>query len=154
LQREGRPDDLQAALQWDAAVREMKQDLARLGVPTDEESRMLWLARAEASREPFGFFALANTLSGTLACRLILAAGVILINRPLRAAQTSVMFAGALWIITAFTLLLTKSRTAWVGLAAGLTALAGVLNRGGSKRPRVFLWGGAVAGVLVLLGIV
>lgn len=52
-----------------------EQELAREGVPLNEPDFTLFEKRLRDSREPFGFFALANTLGGFLAAGLMLILG-------------------------------------------------------------------------------
>ena len=101
------------------------------------EQRAALRQRVVASTEPLGFFALANTLGGVLACGLAFAATAA--ARPL--VRWPLLIAGG-WC-----LLLAKSRSAAAGLIAGVAAGA-VATR---FRPPAWLVA-AVAGVGVLAG--
>lgn len=118
-----------------STIRRIQSELAASGIPLDGPARILWEHRLRNSREPYGFFALANSLGGLLAP--ILLTGFALwpaaIRRyrsdtqpivSLRAILPLVLF-GLLLLLVAYCLLLTKSRTAWVGLAAGGLVLVG-----------------------------
>jgi hypothetical protein len=80
---------------------------------------MLWESRLRASSEPFGLFALANSFAGLLIVGLMLAVGLgVLVWRfgggPLRVAPPC-----AVVILILYCVVLTKSRTAWCGVAVG-----------------------------------
>lgn len=127
-------------------------------IPLREPQRGLFERRLRDSSEPLGFFALANSFAGILAVvTVLLAAGLLqqfLANIPARPRndlsktpdaraspnstrtqtwlkENSVQL-GCL-VVATFTLLLTKSRTAFVGAAAGLV-LAVLLSLAGLKR--------------------
>ena len=113
-----RPTDANQAFARQARIRELEARFAAQGIPLEGTSRMLWENRLVASSEPFGLFALANTLSGLLVAWGTVAAGVL--ARRLRSGQRLVGWIGpglAVAVI-GFCLLLTKSRTAWAGLIA------------------------------------
>lgn len=99
----------------------LKRELAAAGIPTDGSSRWLFADRLRESREPFGFFALANTLGGHLAAVFVLGCGLLATARPIR--QVVVPF-GLLLLPIGYTLWLTQSRTAIVGAVAGCAILA------------------------------
>lgn len=101
--------------------RELQLELIRQGIPLDGRARFLWEQRLRSSTEPFGLFALANTLAGFLVAWLIVLLGVQW-PRPNRLRSHVVWWLAIL--LTAFCLVLTKSRTAWVGLAVGLCVLS------------------------------
>ncbi len=104
-----------------------EQELAREGVPLTEPEFTLFEKRLRDSREPFGFFALTNTLGGFLAAGLVLLFGNR-ISHPVagqRRPFTAVEIVAAVFLGTC--LLLTKSRTAW--LAVGLCAAAVAVRR-------------------------
>lgn len=98
-------------------AREIQLEFERQGIPSDPESLALWEQRLQSSSEPFGLFALANTFAGLLAVSLI-----ILLGNALRTRGSPVFW--SVWLpaiaIVGFCLVLTKSRTAWVGLVVGL----------------------------------
>ena len=96
-----------------AAVRD---ELATFGAPIDETARIRWENRLRHSTEPFATFALANTLAGLLAMALPLL--LMRMATPRRSWRTFVVAAAMLLVL--YCLILTKSRTAWVGLAAGM----------------------------------
>jgi hypothetical protein len=110
--------DLESAGGDTAALR---RELAAAGIPTDGSSRWLFADRLRESREPFGFFALANTLGGHLAAVFVLGCGLLATARPIR--RVVVPF-GLLLLPIGYTLWLTQSRTAIVGAVAGCAILA------------------------------
>ncbi len=100
----------------------VRQELAKAQIPLDGPAITLFEKRLRDSREPLGLFALANTLGGVLAVCVILAVSVV------ASAQRSSKFSFSRhllpWLLIVLALgwclLLTKSRTAWIGLATGL----------------------------------
>ena len=118
LARAGRPNDPRAALEWDRAVQQVRAEFVRLNIPIDESARMLWEQRLYSS-EPIGMFALANTLAGVLVCMSILWLGM-LVGAGRAGPAWSLALGVILWALILYCLLLTKSRTAFVGLAVGL----------------------------------
>lgn len=91
---------------------ELQTELARQGVPADEHSLQMWKQRVADSREPIGFFGLANSLAGVLMVMLLLTAGLT--------ARREALWPWFSMALIAFCLMLTKSRTAWVGTFAGV----------------------------------
>jgi hypothetical protein len=116
----GRPADLVAAAEWEHNLAAVRNEFAQLNIPGDEGARMLWEQRL-FSVEPFGLFALANTLAGILVVALIVWLGA-LIDSARRV--TRIVSGSGIPIVLGivYCLLLTKSRTAVVGLAAGGSA--------------------------------
>jgi len=109
---------------------DVRRELSDFGIPSDAAARRQWENRIKFSSEPFGTFGLANTFGGLLA-----AAIPILLSRlggvrgwKLAAFATAV-------VVVLYCLLLTKSRTAWVGLSVGgAAALALHFARGRLER--------------------
>ena len=103
----------------------LQRELAEMGVPQNAVSRSLWENRLR-STEPFATFALANTLAGFLVAWLFAAAGFLTFQTRLANFRASATWrdAGKLLclLLIGFCLVLTKSRTAWVGFVAGLCA--------------------------------
>ena len=144
---------------------EIETTLFQLGVPEEGPGRKLWEARLLSSSEPVGLFALANTLAGLLLVGVLLwglwflppnrrvEPDPVLDTTPFRARRHATAFALGL---VGFCLLLTKSRTAWVGTlaAASLLALLSQLQlRGWLTGPnrRWLMGGGAAITALVAL---
>ncbi|MCH7987698.1 MAG: O-antigen ligase family protein [Planctomycetes bacterium] len=131
-------------------IQELRRDLRSL--PQEEPARSLFLTRLRFSREPFGLFALANSFAGLLLPAFFLAVGLVMGVR--RTNSPRVFFVTVVMIVLpiAFCLLLTKSRTAWVGLAAGLLTWGLLrLQRGESPTlKRKFVWGLSI--ILIVVG--
>ncbi|MFN0050600.1 MAG: hypothetical protein ACKV0T_00325, partial [Planctomycetales bacterium] len=77
LQKQGRPGDPRAARAWEEATRRLQIQFVQMRIPTDESSRMLWNQRLQASSEPLGPFALANTFAGLLLVAQLLWLGAL-----------------------------------------------------------------------------
>ncbi|MEM7813014.1 MAG: O-antigen ligase family protein [Planctomycetota bacterium] len=135
------------------ALSAARRELVGMGAPEDPVMRRSWESRLLASREPFGFFALANTLGGQLAVASFAAAGFVSAwwKRDRRAAA---VIAAAAVAVIALCLLLTKSRTAYAGVAAGCGVVAVSVAGGRLGRGRLLAAGGlAAAGFGLLLGV-
>lgn len=133
----------------------LRRELAAAGIPIEGSSRWLFADRLRESREPFGFFALANTLGGHLAAVFVLGCGLLATARPIR--RVAVPF-GLLLVPIGYTLWLTQSRTAIVGAVAGCAILAArlVIERwngasSSASTGRVWLRWGAVAAVAAMV---
>ncbi|HUG90509.1 MAG TPA: O-antigen ligase family protein [Planctomycetaceae bacterium] len=102
---------------------ELQQQLAAMNVPPDEQGRRRFEDRLYAT-EPFGLFALANTFATVLLAWLVVGAALAawLWRRPDAPRPAAVLT--LLLLPPAYCLLLTKSRTAWAGLAAAGVAWA------------------------------
>jgi hypothetical protein len=126
-------------------ARQVTAEFSQLGIPLEGPSRVLWENRALHSTEPLGTFALANTLAG------ILAVGLILAVARWRAAGTglSAKFAFAISVaLISYCLVLTKSRSAWLGAASGLLLLA--LQHQSGRNFRLLLRGGLAAAIVIV----
>jgi tetratricopeptide (TPR) repeat protein len=151
LEQEGRPSDPAGALAWDRKQQRLRAEFVRQQIPMDGPARQQWNQRLFASTEPLGLFALTNTLAGILVVALLLWLGSLaeLFRRGASRAQTiPAMAAGT---ILAYCLLLTKGRTAYVGLAVGLAAAALGLRGRRLLPDRFWRWGAAAALVMVVL---
>ena len=114
-------DRLRAASGSEAEA--IKRKLAADGIPTEGPGLTLYEKRLRDSREPQGLFGLTNTFGGCLAVWLVLTLGAILVARQ----------RGHGWIlliplmvsagVIVWCLLLTKSRTAWIGTVCGVMVL-------------------------------
>ncbi|QDV49325.1 O-antigen ligase family protein [Gimesia fumaroli] len=160
--------------QYDAAASpaeraRFQQQLLAMGAPTDSLSgsgQQLFEQRLLNSSEPLGMFALANTFAGLLAVGFLIAFAQtihILFSKTANAASKSDRFKS--WILMLPTLLigyclvLTKSRTAWVGVMGGLVCfilLKLIQKRQGTNEQRAiwkkqaFKWG--ISGAIVVVG--
>ncbi|MFN0052757.1 MAG: O-antigen ligase family protein [Planctomycetales bacterium] len=148
LQKQGRPGDPRAALAWEEATRRLQIQFVQMRIPTDESSRMLWNQRLQASSEPLGPFALANTFAGLLLVAQMLWLGA-LVSFPRTGRWTSqqTLILANLAIVT-LTLVLTKSRTAYVGSLLGVAVtLIGQRSMAGEPAKAWRRWGVALAGL-------
>ncbi|MFH5806540.1 O-antigen ligase family protein [Alienimonas sp. DA493] len=134
----------------DAAIRDAaRARLAAMGVPEEPAARKRWEDRLLGSREPFGPFSLANTLAG------VLLAAALLLPALLRRDRTTLVVAGLAAALLIGVLLLTKSRTGYVGFAAGALTWA-VLRWGrgpGRSLGKRTLLGAAIAGGLLCVAV-
>jgi hypothetical protein len=150
LERQGRPADPRAGAEWERDLQRVRAELVRMNVPLEDSARQLFEQRLQSS-EPIGMFALANTLAGVLACTAIVwlawqaTAG--------HGAWWQRAVAGALGILLLYCLLLTKSRTAFVGLIAGMVAgtMRTTLWRSADRRRLRWL---AAGGILAAVGLI
>jgi tetratricopeptide (TPR) repeat protein len=131
--------------------------LREAGVPNDPAARRQFEDRLLGSKEPLATFALTNSLAGSLVAPLVvlIAAGGAAASggRPRRYLRMSLTVLLSALVLTA--LLLTKSRTAFVGLLAGLGVAALRAVRVVPIRWLLAAGAGvvAVAGILVALGL-
>lgn len=146
-------------------LQSLRAEMSRQGIPVEPAARQSLEQRLKASREPFGLFALANTFAGLLAVMSLVLLGTLsgfsLRNAALGAPLGLRLATMGLLFVIAFCLLLTKSRTAWAGLSAGIGwwALRLIAARWqqssesstGSRRSRG-VWG--ILGGVILVGIV
>lgn len=138
-----------------AVLRDMGEPNVEPGTPEFERIRN----RLVESKEPFSTFALANSLAGYLVGPLVLGAAVLLIglgkredateagSRPVTA--TAPILAAVPWLLMLVMLLLTKSRSAWLGFGIGVLIVAATL---GPRLGRRLVFRGVV-GLVVVGGI-
>jgi len=154
LEQRGRPANPRAAAEWDIEQRQLQGEFLQMGIPAEAGARFLWEQRLKASREPLGMFALANTLAGVLLCVVVVwLAAMIARGRGglIRLRWRQIAGWGAL-LLVAFCLLLTKSRTAYVGLLAGLLAWGAALMWSRTLQPRKLIIGGLAILMMAVLG--
>ncbi len=92
----------------------LRAEMARQQIPIEKRARQSLEFRLKASSEPLGLFALTNSFAGLLIVMWLVAVGLMGGGRSSRIALAS------LAAMIAFCILLTKSRTAMVGLFAGI----------------------------------
>lgn len=121
-----------------AAVARIRREFAQRQIPLAGPERRQFEQRLLNSTEPFGPFALANTLAG------VLAVGVVLIAASLVAGwssgenrRSSLVVPALLFAVVVWCLILTKSRTAWVGAALGLTLVVLLRPRSDTTTHRI-----------------
>jgi tetratricopeptide (TPR) repeat protein len=130
---------------------ELAERLGPLADTGDPIAAYVLRQRLTASTEPIGRFALANTLGGLLAAGLVLLSGALVNTLRQEHALRKTACPGVAGFVTGWCLLLTKSRTAWVGLLVG-TAVWAVLTFGRRllHRRTAVMGGSLLAAVIVL----
>ncbi len=129
-------------------IAEIVNEFLAQRIPLEGPQVGLFERRLE-SKEPIGFFVLANSLGGMLGTALLLGSGALIASSHQRR-RAAVIATGLL--VVAGCLLLTKSRTAWCGTAAGGAVLAWwVLRKRSAISNRFLIAGGAVLLAAVLL---
>lgn len=131
----------------------VEQQMQQMGLPLDPEQQKLLRQRVVDSTEPFGFFGLANTFAGVLMLSVLIGLMQLLTewkSQPQRIVLM-IMLAFQLWV-----LLLTKSRSAWLGLLCGLflMSLCWLKMQSGAKS-KLAVRGllGGIAGLIVVGGL-
>lgn len=105
-------------------IARIQQEFARKEIPLAGVARQLYEHRLLNSTEPFGPFALANTLAGVLAVSLVLLCGGLFSEWHTKNRQWKRLIIPLVtFAIIAWCLVLTKSRTAWAGTVVGLAIL-------------------------------
>jgi O-Antigen ligase/Tetratricopeptide repeat len=129
---------------------DLAEELGPLASAADPTAAFVLRQRLLASTEPIGRFALANTLGGLLAVGLVLLCATLAdVLHSKRLAWSTVCLALATILVTVC-LLLTKSRTAWIGLLVGLAVWAGLrFGRRGLPRKALLIAGGLLALMIV-----
>ena len=124
-------------------------------VPREQPARMLFVQRMRESSEPMGLFALANSLAGLLAVWLLIGVALTVTNRPESGGRLDRVLSVLFAVLLAFCLLLTKSRTAFAGIAGGLTLWGVIRHRSGAPLTQrgLAVLAAPVLGVLLLLGL-
>lgn len=133
--------------------------LQQMGYPPGSATAAMFEKRLLDSTETTSTFALANSLAGFLIGPLVLMVAIgweNLVRRDGRGARlTSLLLAAVPALVVLTCLILTKSRSAYIGFAIGLLALAWCEWRRASKRTMLLaaLGGLVVIGGLVLAGL-
>ena len=114
-------NDMQTSL----AARKAASEFQAMDIPLSGPGRQLFERRLLSSSEPVGPFALANTLAGMLALALVIMVGAGLqeIRNEERFPWGKLLRLLPFLVTIAYCLVLTKSRTAWVAAAVGMTVL-------------------------------
>jgi len=136
-----------------ARINEITRQFQERDIPLSGSSRILWENRLLDSTEPFATFSLANTLAGILATALVLLIGQA--SSTISDQHKSSWLAKTLLLIQicliAYCLILTKSRSAWLGASVGLGILLIRRTRLAAAK-QVFRWlvgGTLIAGLAV-----
>jgi O-antigen ligase len=133
-----------------ARVQELTRWFVEREIPLHGPARKQWEARVLSSSEPFGTFGLANTLAGLLVVFLFPAMALTRAGLQERLSRSvlSCWAPAAVALILLACLILTKSRTAWIGGIAG-SAVWWWMGRTGSHSGRRWMrW--ALAGVFAV----
>jgi hypothetical protein len=127
-----------------------QRELAANGIPTTEPGLSLYERRLRDSREPFGMFALANTLGGLLASALVWGAAALAWKTRPRSVRWWLGVTACLAMATC--LIFTKSRTACVAAVVGLVVVGvHALSLRGWSRTRMMIGCGAGLAVAALV---
>lgn len=133
-----RPVSAEDARRQLARLNEIRRDCVAQGVPLDGPARGLFERRLRDSTEPMAFFALANSLGGMLASSLLLLAPLSITRLTARGSWRTLAKVVPLLValIVGCCLLLTKSRTAWVGtfVALGVWGMVEACRKAGWLR--------------------
>lgn len=136
-------------------IGELELKLQAQGVPNEKAGRRQFENRLRFSNEPFGPFALANTFAGFLFVAIILAGDLFRAARR-RLTKSGALVWAAVFLLLAYCLVLTKSRTAWIGLVVAL-AFWGACSFAGARgmlSRRTIVVGAAMgAGVLAAVAV-
>ncbi|MBC8117734.1 MAG: O-antigen ligase family protein, partial [Candidatus Saccharimonas sp.] len=127
----------------------IKHELYAARIPTEGPGLTLFEKRLRDSREPLGFFGLANTYGGCLAVWLVMALAELL--AAWRSGRVRWRFAVLLISagLIAWCLLLTKSRTAVMGAGCGTALLLAGSWSASLRLRRVMLFFGLGVGLLI-----
>lgn len=136
-------------------IGELQLKLEAQGVPSEKRGLEQFENRLRFSNEPFGPFALANTFAGFLLVAIILAGGLFRsVRRPLTKGR---VFAwAAAFLLLVYCLVLTKSRTAWIGIIVALFswgACSVIAGWGRLNRRTVFVGAAVGAGAFAVLAV-
>ncbi len=101
----------------------LQKEMTDHGIPLDAKIRKGLLNRLNNSSEPTARFALANTLGGILAFAIVLMMSLLLKMLKQKQVPGKIILAGLMMLPVLFCLLLTKSRTALLGMIAGILLL-------------------------------
>ncbi len=101
----------------------LQKEMTDYGIPLDEKTRKGLLNRLNNSSEPTARFALANTLGGLLAVAAVLIIALLFDMKKQKEATLKIILTASMLILVLYCLLLTKSRTAMLGMLAGISLL-------------------------------
>jgi len=137
-----------------ARLRQLRIELGQMASEADPGIRAGLRQRLMRSTEPLACFALTNTLAGVLAVALLLLMGGLAGALAERSPWTTSARIVAPLLLVGFCLLLTKSRTAWVGFLIASAVWGLVAARGSflSQRTLRFAAVGAAAVVALVAG--
>ena len=110
-------------------IQDIQQQFQQQGIPMEGPSRMLWEQRLLSSSEPFGTFALANVFAGLLMVWLLTLMGTAWENHNSVKGRRDLTFIFLGCLLIGFCLVLTKSRTAWLGFLVGVSLLSLLQSR-------------------------
>ncbi len=130
----------------------IQQEFLSKGILLDGPARELFEKRLLHSTEPFGPFALANTLAGILAVGFVLLSGRLVSEwRSREVHWKNLVVPLIVGGIVAWCLILTKSRTAWVGTGVGMSVLLMARHTRSQRETRSIL--GPGAHVILIIGV-
>ena len=101
----------------------LQKEMTDYGIPLNDKMRKGLLNRLNNSSEPTARFALANTLGGVLALAAVLIMGFLFELLKQKKSFLKIILAGLMMLLVLYCLLLTKSRTALLGMVVGISLL-------------------------------
>ncbi len=133
----------------------LQKEMTDYGIPLDEKMRKGLLNRLNNSSEPTARFALANTLGGVLAFAAVLIVAFLFELIKRKHSFLKILFAGLMLLLVFYCLLLTKSRTALLGMVVGGTLLLIYrIMHSARIQPKYILGGFITSGLLAILVLV
>lgn len=139
-------------------LNEITRQFQERDIPLSGSGRVLWENRLLNSSEPFATFSLANTLAGILATGLVLLIGQMFTARDQQEGNSRLrtLTLTIEMFLIAYCLILTKSRSAWLGTGVGLSILFLRRIRLPSVKNTIqrFIGGGFIAATVVIIAFV
>jgi hypothetical protein len=128
--------------------------LARQGIAPNTPAADQFRNRLMESNEPWSTFALANSLAGYIVGPLVLALVVwwsnLIRREPARSRRPTLLMAAPVILVLLVCLMLTKSRSAWLGLLVGVGIVAW-RSRGLVSRRALLAAGGSALAIVAIL---
>ncbi len=129
-----------------------QKEMTDYGIPLDDKMRKGLLNRLNNSSEPTARFALANTLGGVLTFVSVLILAFLFALLKKKQALLKILLAASMMILVLYCLLLTKSRTALLGMVVGISLLFLYrITHSARIQPKYILAGIITLGLLAIL---
>ncbi len=128
-----------------------------IGVAPGTPEQFRFEQRLLGSNEITSTFALANSLAGFLVGPFLIAIGAWLANlfdrEPGRSRGPTLLMAAPVLLVLLLAMMLTKSRSSWVGMTVGIGILAWEARRRASRRLRIAAGAGGFAIVMAIVAV-